>query len=407
MFLFKIFAGMLSTLAIIIGTTFAIPESREYVLNTLAPYSQVYEEQRNINEDLESENLTNQGTIVETEEALAVAEQATNSLQGELLSVQTALTQLTTELALQRENLETTETQLALAETNLNNANLTITELNTNLENLNQQYALLNDELNQVLNSDNQQQINELNLQIQNMQFQIGDLNFQLNDIGMQKNDLEMQVMNYQMEIDNLNQTIWMKDDQCMQLQMQLDTLAQERDALQMEVYNLNQQILQLTENSTYTITQQDTSYTVVAGANNICLSKNNICQIGQLNNLNNYIAQIIKQNNLLLTFVGGNGATYSMIIEHEFLSGNENFYNRSDVNYSVNSSIVFKDLSGNIFDLTAYNDSQNIQIKNVEIASISTYEKTSELITNVGGLNYNGNILQSVDVVVYVAVFG
>jgi len=164
MFLFKIFAGMLSTLAVIIGTTFAIPESREYVLNTLAPYSQVYEEQQNTNENLEIVNSTNLETIVEAEEALAVAEQATNSLQGELLSIQTALTQLTTELATAQENL-------LLAEANSNEqANLYQAEI----DNLNALIIARDNQLNVVLGQICNQQIiiEQLNLQIENLQNQ-------------------------------------------------------------------------------------------------------------------------------------------------------------------------------------------------------------------------------------------
>lgn len=70
----KIVAAALSVLAIVTGIVFTIPQSRELVINTLAEKSKVYEEQVNLNQELESQksmvsneliNLQNQKQTLE------------------------------------------------------------------------------------------------------------------------------------------------------------------------------------------------------------------------------------------------------------------------------------------------------------------------------------------------------
>lgn len=96
----KIIAGALSALAITSGTALAIPKSREFILNTVAPYSEVYVQQEDKNEELENQrsqicneitNLQNQKTILEEG-----VEQLQNNSTADQQTIQTYLDQIDT-----------------------------------------------------------------------------------------------------------------------------------------------------------------------------------------------------------------------------------------------------------------------------------------------------------------------
>lgn len=167
MFLIKLFASVLSTLAVIIGTALAVPQSREFILNAVAPFSQVYEDQSNQNLDLKTKNIANLETIAEAQQALACAEQQSTSLRSELILAQNDLTQLTSELELAQANLLSAQTsfsnQASLFEEEIENLNVLINSKNSELILLQQQI-------------DSQQTtIEQLNLQIENLQNQLNN----------------------------------------------------------------------------------------------------------------------------------------------------------------------------------------------------------------------------------------
>lgn len=232
---YKIIAGVLSTLAVATGTVMAIPASREFVLDTLAPYSQVYEQQVDKTEELENAYNINIETLNRTREALANA-------QAESLSCQTELNTAKSALLSAQSDLENKTNLLETSQSDLDSANVEIQRLNNDLTNLNQQYTQLIDEYNILLSTNNQQEIDNLNMQIQDMQFQIDDLNMQLSMAYSDRDMAQSEVANLQMEIDNLNQEVMMRDDQIMMLNDQLNIQ-------QMTIDELNAQISELENN--------------------------------------------------------------------------------------------------------------------------------------------------------------
>ena len=238
---YKIVAGVLSTLAVATGTVMAIPASREFVLDTLAPYSQVYEQQVDKTQELENAYNINLETLNRTREALA-------NEQAESLSCQTELNTAKSALLSAQSDLENKTNLLVISQTDLDSANVEIQRLNNDLTNLNQQYTQLMDEYYMLLSTNNQQEIDNLNMRIQDMQFQIDDLSMQLSMAYSDRDMAQSEVANLQMEIDRLNNDIMMRDDQIMMLNDQLNMQQITIDELNAQISELenNQQQLDL-----------------------------------------------------------------------------------------------------------------------------------------------------------------
>lgn len=213
---FKLCAGFLSSLAIVTGVAFAIPDSREFILNTVAPYSEVYEQQQDKTNELENAYTENLETLDITYEALQNAEQQLASFQNQLTATQTELSTATT-------NLNTINDELNTVQTNFDNATVVINQLNADISSLNAQYTQLQDDYNQALTNGDQQIIDALTIQIESLQLQLDSLYMQIDDVWMQRNDLEMQLYDYQMQVDMLYNDIMMRDSEMMELQEQLN----------------------------------------------------------------------------------------------------------------------------------------------------------------------------------------
>jgi len=237
MFIFKICASILSIICTLFGIAFAIPESRNYILNIVAPYSQFYEQQRNQAEQLLSINELNLDELNRVREALLNAEALSTSYQTELNSVRA-------DLERSNANLEAANNQLALLQADLDVANDLIAGLNTEISNLNAQYTTLMDEFYLLLNNDNTQLIEDLNIQIQDLQADISDMHTQLDDAMTQRDSLQGEIAGYLLEIDNLNQIIYSRDDEFAMLQEQINNQ-------QLEIEQLYEEISYLSGNNT------------------------------------------------------------------------------------------------------------------------------------------------------------
>lgn len=264
---FKVVAGVLSTLALATGTAMAIPESREFLLNTIAPYSQVYEEQKDKTQELENANNTNLETLNKTREALSKAEQQSltyqtnlSTAQSSLLSAKSELDTNISQLNVLQTNYDNAQIQISNLQNSLDNANFHIMQLNNDLVIMNQEYMNLQDLYNQALMNGDQQIIDDLNMQVSNLVIERDILNMQLNDKQMEVDNLymqldmeridrdfyEMRIMDMQMEIDMLNNDIMMKYEEITQLQMDIDRVEQEKMELQTEINNQQEIIDQL-----------------------------------------------------------------------------------------------------------------------------------------------------------------
>lgn len=211
----RLIAGFLSSLAIVTGMVFAIPESRGFILNTVAPYSEVYEQQLDKTNEFENAFTENLEILDATCEALQNAEQQLADFQNQLIDAQTELLTATT-------NLNDLSDELNTVQTNLNNATIIINQLNADISSLNAQYAQLQDDYNQALANGDQQTIDDLTVQIDSLQQHIDSLYIQIDDVWTQRNDLEMQLYDYQMQMDMLYNDIMMRDSEMMELQEQL-----------------------------------------------------------------------------------------------------------------------------------------------------------------------------------------
>lgn len=213
----KLFAGFLSSLAIIGGTALAIPQSREFIFNTVAPYSQVYEEQVNKNTELQDAYIESLSALNTTRASLIKAEQKTVIYQSELNSTKDILARTKT-------NLETTTTQLNLAETNLQNANSNIAILQADLSTLQESHARISAELDEAIenNSENQVLIQELNSQLSILSTQMNELESTIARLNADITEYQNQIAYYEAEITTLNGTISDYETECSDLRNQL-----------------------------------------------------------------------------------------------------------------------------------------------------------------------------------------
>lgn len=268
---FKVVAGVLSTLALATGTVMAIPESREFILNTIAPYSEVYEQQVDKNADLESAYNTNLETLNKTRDALAKAEQQSlafqtnlSTAQSNLLTAQNDLNTNISQLNVLQTNYDNAQIQISNLQMSLDNANFNIMQLNNDLSNLNNQYMILQMQYNEAIMNGNQALIDDLNRQISDLIMERENLNMQLNDKQMEVDNLymqldmermdrdyyEMRIMDMQMEIDMLNNDIMMRNDEVMQLQVQVNDQQMTIDQLNQEIIRLNNIQIELEDGS-------------------------------------------------------------------------------------------------------------------------------------------------------------
>lgn len=114
----KISAGILSGIVLVACLMFAIPVTRNFILNTFAPYSQVYQKQKDTIDDLNEANLKNSLLLAETRTSLMNAEFKAISYQNEISVLQNNLLTSQNNLALVLN--QKSEMQKSLEETNKN-----------------------------------------------------------------------------------------------------------------------------------------------------------------------------------------------------------------------------------------------------------------------------------------------
>src|SRR5574344_432785 len=158
---FKICASALSTLAITTGVAFAIPATRNFILDSVAPYSRVYQQQEQENEELNEAYINNLMLLTETRTSLMNAEFKSISYQNEVGVLQSNL--LTSQ-----NNLSLALNQKTSIQNSLDEANRNLQIMSAELTALRNDYRDLNTELDTLIGnqSTDTARIDELNTQI-------------------------------------------------------------------------------------------------------------------------------------------------------------------------------------------------------------------------------------------------
>ena len=200
---FKICAGALSTLAVTAGLVFAIPPTRNFIFDAIAPHSQVYQEKEKENEELNQAYLNNLVLLTETRTSLINAEFKAISYQNEVGVLQTNLITSQNNLALALSQKSQIQTSLDMANQNL--ANLTY-----ELAEMREQFRQLNIELDVMMDSqvDNTVRIEELNAEINTLSVEIANLDSIVSGLQIATETYEAQIAEYEMQIENGNQQI-------------------------------------------------------------------------------------------------------------------------------------------------------------------------------------------------------
>lgn len=192
---FKIGAGVLSTLAITAGIVTAIPASRNFILNSVAPYSEVYQQKEQENKELQEAYISNLVLLAETRTSLLNAEFKAISYQNEIGVLRNTLSST-------QENLTETISQKTYIEFSLNEANKNLTQITNELSSLRQDFYELNRQMDSLIENDADQQ------EIIALQQQIDELSQELVSKESLNDSLTIAVQSYEERLANNEQQI-------------------------------------------------------------------------------------------------------------------------------------------------------------------------------------------------------
>ena len=192
---FKIGAGVLSTLAITAGIVTAIPASRNFILNSVAPYSEVYQQKEQENKELQEAYISNLVLLAETRTSLLNAEFKAISYQNEIGVLRNTLSST-------QENLTEITSQKTYIEFCLNEANKNLTQITNELASLRQDFYELNRQMDSLIENDADQQ------EIIALQQQIDELSQELVSKESLNDSLTIAVQSYEERLANNEQQI-------------------------------------------------------------------------------------------------------------------------------------------------------------------------------------------------------
>ena len=192
---FKIGAGVLSTLAITAGIVTAIPASRNFILNSVAPYSEVYQQKEQENKELQEAYISNLVLLAETRTSLLNAEFKAISYQNEIGVLRNTLSST-------QENLTEITSQKTYIEFCLNEANKNLTQITNELSSLRQDFYELNRQMDSLIENDADQQ------EIIALQQQIDELSQELVSKESMNDSLTIAVQTYEERLANNEQQI-------------------------------------------------------------------------------------------------------------------------------------------------------------------------------------------------------
>ncbi len=213
----KISAGILSGIVLVACLMFAIPITRNFILNTFAPYSQVYQKQKDTIDGLNEANLKNSLLLAETRTSLMNAEFKAISYQNEVSVLQNNLLTSQNNLALVLS--QKSEMQKSLEETNKNLISVT-----KELENLRNDYKTLNIELDTLQDSQstNIARIEELNTQMNELSQKMSSVENIISGLTVARDTYETQIAEYENTISQKNELIQNYQNEIISLKSQI-----------------------------------------------------------------------------------------------------------------------------------------------------------------------------------------
>lgn len=231
----KISAGILSGIVLVACLMFAIPVTRNFILNTFAPYSQAYQNQKDTIDDLNEANLKNSLLLAETRTSLMNAEFKAISYQNEVSVLQNNL--LTSQ-----NNLALVLSQKSEMQKNLEETNKTLLTMSTQLSDLRNQYRTLNTELDTLMDSqdDNSTRINELNTQITSVTQDISSLENIVSGLTVASETYETRIAEYEATITENNSKIQQYENEIISLKSQIAELKETIKSLESVNATLN-----------------------------------------------------------------------------------------------------------------------------------------------------------------------
>ena len=214
---FKVCAGALSTLALTAGVVLAIPPTRNFIFDAVAPHSQVYQEKEKENDELNQAYLNNLVLLTETRTSLINAEFKAISYQNEVGVLQSNLITSQNNLALALSQKSQIQTSLDMANQNLSN-------MTVELANMREQFRQLNIELDIMLDtqSDNTARIEELNNEINTLSAEINNLDSIVSGLQIATDTYEAQIAEYEAQIATGNQQIQDYENEIIALRSQI-----------------------------------------------------------------------------------------------------------------------------------------------------------------------------------------
>jgi len=214
---FKVCAGALSTLALTAGVALAIPPTRNFIFDAVAPHSQVYQEKEKENEELNEAYLNNLVLLTETRTSLINAEFKAISYQNEVGVLQSSLITSQNNLALALSQKSQIQASLDMANQNLSN-------MSVELANMREQFRQLNIELDIMLDtqSDNTARIDELNNEINTLSAEIANLDSIVSGLQIATETYEAQIAEYEAQIATGNQQIQDYENEIIALRSQI-----------------------------------------------------------------------------------------------------------------------------------------------------------------------------------------
>ena len=214
---FKVCAGALSTLALTAGVVLAIPPTRNFIFDAVAPHSQVYQEKEKENDELNQAYMNNLVLLTETRTSLLNAELKAISYQNEVGVLQSNLITSQNNLALALNQKSQIQASLDMANANLSN-------MNYELSNMREQFRQLNIELDIMLDTqaDNTTRIEELNNEISTLSAEIANLDSIVSGLQIATDTYEAQIAEYEAQIATGNQQIQDYETEIISLRSQI-----------------------------------------------------------------------------------------------------------------------------------------------------------------------------------------
>ena len=213
----KISTIVLAIFFIVSGLVCIIPGTRQFILNSVAPYSEVYKEQANENKELQDAYISNLVLLAETRTSLLNAEFKSISYQNEVGVLQS--------------NLQNTQNNLALAlsqkttvENTLNDTNANLVNITQNLNDLRVEFNELNSELDALIEqeSNDTDRINELTNELQSVSAEMSSLQNIVSGLTLASNTYEAQIADYETQIANCNRIITDYESEIISLRSQI-----------------------------------------------------------------------------------------------------------------------------------------------------------------------------------------